>query len=127
MDEGLNSEDSSEECFVRFGQYLIEREYVMKEEAPGLLRKWQLDNETVLCRLLQQLIARKLGITEDQPMPQSLVFVADPKAIENSWDKFLSETDVYHKKLRIWENEKTTNPKAKMYALFIVPPVLWNQ
>jgi len=111
--EGLNPSDSNEEYLVRIGQYLIEREYVRAEEAPRFLREWQLDDETVLCHFLQQLIARKLGITAEQPMPLSLVFLADPEAVENSWNNYLTETNTYRKKLRIWENNKAANTQVE--------------
>jgi len=112
MGEGLKPDDSSDEYSVRFGQYLIEREYVTDEEAPGLI--WgQMDDETVLCSLLQQLIARKLEVPQEQPMPAALVFIADPKALSDSWDNYITNTDAYREKLRIWENYKTTNPQAK--------------
>ena len=111
MGEALNSGDSSEEYSVRIGQYLIERGYVMNAEAPKLLQEEQLDDETELCGLLQRLIARKLGVTGERPMPPSLDFIADPEAISNSWDNYLVKTDAYREKLCIWENEKTTNPQ----------------
>lgn len=112
MGEGLKPDDSSGEYSVRSGQYLIERDYVPDKEAPGLI--WgQMDDETVLCSLLQRLIARKLEVFEEQPMPAALVFIADPEALSNSWNNYLTNTDAYREKLRIWENNKTTNPQAK--------------
>ena len=115
MGEGFNPGDPSEESMVRFGQYLIERGYVRIEEAPGLIRGWLLNdaNDAAFCRLLQRLIAEKLGITREQPIPRSLVFMADPKAIENSWNNYLAGTDSYHAKLRSWKEDKIIDPQAK--------------
>lgn len=39
--------------------------------------------------------------------------MADPKAIENSWNNYLAGTDSYHAKLRSWKEDKIIDPQAK--------------
>jgi len=104
--------ESKENDSLRFAQYLIERAYVSTEDAPMLIEDWPVDDNETACRLLKKLIARKMGIPEGQPMPQSLEFVADPEALEDSWKSYLANTDEYRKMLQAWEKRKESAPEA---------------
>jgi hypothetical protein len=108
MDEDLKSGDLSGEYWIRFGQYLIERGYATGNEAAGLIRGWP-SNDGANAFWLQRLIARKLGITDEQPAPQSLEF----EAVEKSLRSYLAGTDAYQAKLRNWEEKKMANPRAQ--------------
>lgn len=113
VSEDFKSEKSNEDLLIRFWQYLIEREYVEIKEVPGFIRGWQMDDEALFCQLLQRLIARKLGISDEQPLPQSLEFIADPEAVENSLQSFLALTDSYQIRLRGWEENRSDNPDVQ--------------
>jgi hypothetical protein len=113
MDDVFKSRGPSEESLVRFGQYLIERGYVRPQEAPRLILLFLSDDDAALCRLLQRLLAEKLRIGGEQPMPRSLVFMGDSKAVENSWSNYLAGTDFYRTRLRSWEKDHITNAKAQ--------------
>jgi hypothetical protein len=104
--------NGGEEFIVRFGQYLVERGYVKLNDTPEFHKVFQDSVEVgpYLARLLQRFVAEKLGLPASQPMPESLVFLADPVALQKSWEKFLSGTDSYHAKLREWKKEKKSQP-----------------
>jgi hypothetical protein len=97
------------EVLGRFLQYLIERGYVKIEELPRLIPEWGADDDAAAYLLLQRLIAEKLGITAEQPMPQSLAFMADLEAVENSWTNYLAGTKSYRAKLRSFKKANKTN------------------
>jgi len=58
-------------------------------------------------------MAKKLGVPASQPMPQSLMFLADPVAVQKSWEKFLSGTDAYRARLREWTKERKSKPELQ--------------
>jgi hypothetical protein len=98
--------ETPEEFAVRFGQYLAERGYVKTEDLPGLFRMSVDDDQKPLAKIIQRLIAAKLGVPKSGPMPRALVFLADPVQLTNSWEKYLRTTDQYRALLRQWEKEK---------------------
>jgi hypothetical protein len=105
--------EETEELIVRFGQYMVERGYLKVEDAPDLAQIFSDTNSEQACHLLQAFLAEKLGVSPADPMPKSLAFLANAKNWQKSWDKFLSGTDAYRARLRQWEKEKKTAPKAQ--------------
>ena len=98
--------EATEEFIVRFGQYLVERGYLRIADAPSIVQAFSSKDNARACLLLQAFLAEKLGVPPAGPMPKSLAFVADPAALQSSWDKFLSGTDAYRARLRQWEKER---------------------
>ncbi|MBN1567727.1 MAG: hypothetical protein JXA73_07755 [Acidobacteria bacterium] len=97
----------------RLGQYLIERGYATLNDSPALIRVGDVDDDSVLCTLLQRLIARKLDVTDGQPLPRTLMFLADPSALGNSLKEYLTGTEAYRAELRAWETKKRADPEAR--------------
>jgi hypothetical protein len=105
--------NASEEFIVRFGQYLFERRYFTIGEIPGLFRDASGDDpQALLCRI-QRLVARKMGVSETEPVPAALAFLADEKMMEKSFDKYLAGTAQYRAKLKQWKEDKKLKPDLK--------------
>jgi hypothetical protein len=98
--------NASEEFIIRFGQYLFERRYFTIGEIPGLFRDASGDDPQALLRRIQRLVARKMGVSETEPVPASLAFLADEKMMKKSFDKYLAGTAQYRAKLKQWKEDK---------------------
>jgi hypothetical protein len=118
--------EANEEFIVRFGQYFIERGYLKLEDAPRLVQIFSGNDAGRACLLLQEHLADKLGVPPAGPMPKSLAFLADPEALQKSWDTFLSGTDAYRARLRQWEKERKLNPNAQKPAPSVVADDLFS-
>ena len=105
--------NASEEFAVRFGQYLFEHGYFTLGEFPGLVGELSGKDSQVLLRRVQRLVARKMGVAENKPVPALLAFLADETMIEKSFTNYLAGTDAYRAKLKQWEEEKKLKPDAK--------------
>jgi hypothetical protein len=66
-----------------------------------------------LLRRIQRLVADKMGVPENEPVPASLAFLTDETNMENSFSNYLAGTDSYRAKLQQWEEDKKSNPDAK--------------
>ncbi len=117
---GLGREKSDLlECFVRIGQYLVERSYFTPDQLPMLTRAMQeLEHQRParLFLLIQRFVASRMGIPEDQPIPPSLQFLADETVLQASVNDYLRQTDDFKRVLDQWEREKAVNPEAKKPA-----------
>jgi hypothetical protein len=105
---GYNT-NAGEEFAVRFGQYLFEHGYFTMGEIPGVLRDAAGD-DAAMRRRIQRLVARKMGVPEWQPVPDSLAFLADEKTMDESLDKYLAGTELYVARLKQWEADKKLKP-----------------
>lgn len=104
------------ECFVRIGQYLVERSYFAPDELPTwarALREVEREGPAHLLLLIQRFTALKMGIPEDQPIPPCLRFLSDATVLEASISDYLRRTDVFNRLLEEWEREQAVNPEAK--------------
>lgn len=112
------SDRVAEEFIARFGLYLVERGYVRTEDTPLLAQALLGKDDSVGALLVEHLlvehlVAAKLGVPSSSPMPEWLAFLADSKAFQASWEKFLSNTDTYRSRVREWEKERKLKPDAK--------------
>jgi hypothetical protein len=105
--------NANEEFIARFGQYLLERGYFTVGEIPKLIGDVSGNDTQDLLRQIQRLVARKMGVPDSEPVPASLDFLADETTMEKSFDKYLATTDLYHAKLKQWEQDKKLKPDAK--------------
>jgi len=105
--------NASEEFTVRFGQYLFERGYFKIGEIPALFRETAGDDPQALLRRIQRLVARKIGVSDTEPVPASFAFLADETTMNKSFDKYLAGTDLYRAKLKQWEEAKKLKPDAR--------------
>ena len=83
------------------------------EESPGFIRGWLSADDDRFSRFIERFFARRLGITDEQMVPQSLIFLKDPEEAKNSWKNYLAGTDFYQTRLRIWEENKISDPQAE--------------
>jgi hypothetical protein len=110
---GAYKTNAGEEFAVRLGQYLFERGYFTMAEIPRLFTEASGDNSPALLRRIQRLVARKMGVPETEPVPASLAFLGDEATLEKSFNQFAAGTDLYHAKLKQWEEIKKLKPDTK--------------
>lgn len=107
----LADTNAPEEFAVRFCQYLFERGYLNLSDAPAVYSIVRDSNSPAIQRLIQRLMAGKMGISESDPLPKSFAILTDSAAFEKSWENYLAQTDLYHAKVKEWEVKKKTDPK----------------
>lgn len=109
------SEQRQMEFAFRFWQYLREQGYVRSEELPGLARALADadDDPQPLLSVLERILARKLGVADDQPVPVELASLADPERLQKSLEDYLRKTDEYKQLLERWKAEHADRPNAK--------------
>jgi len=105
--------NASEEFAVRFGQYLLERGYFTIGEIPALFREVTDNDSPALLRRIQRLAARKMALPDNEPVPDSLAFLADETTMRKSFDKYLVGTVAYRAKLKQWEEDKKLKPDTQ--------------
>ena len=105
--------ESNGEFLVRAGLYLCERGYFSPKEIPMLARAAVADDSGPLLEHVQRLLARKMGVADEQPLPASLAFLGDQKKLMASFEKYVRSTDLFHKRLAQWKTAKKRDPKAQ--------------
>jgi len=109
--------NADEEFAVRFGQYLAERGYLKIEELPGLFRDFMIlsadDSSTAVLRRIQRLVAGKLGVPENVPIPASLAFLGNLTNMEQSFEQYAAGTGLYRAKIKQWEAARKLKPDTK--------------
>ena len=116
-------ENTNEEFLIRVGHYLSERGYFTPEQLPTLLRTLEdFNNETphVILAQTQRFITSKMGIPENQPIPDCLEFLASATTVENSLGRHLRETVEFKQLLTSWNAERATNPESPEPVPFAV-------
>jgi hypothetical protein len=110
----LFTTNAPNEFTVRFGQYLMERGYFRPSDAPTLeLIGKDEGSDPILLRSLQRLVAEKFGVPSNEPLPKSFAVFGNSAAFKESWDRYLSKTDLYRAQIKDWERKKKTDPKLK--------------
>lgn len=71
------------------------------------------NDQQVLLRQIQRLVARKMGVPDTEPVPASLAFLADETMMDKSYDKYLAGTDAYRARLRQWKQDRKLKPDLK--------------
>lgn len=95
-----------EEYMARFGQYLVEHGYLKLGELPQLVEAGASGDMDGITRLVQRLVARKLGVPDFRPIPKSLAFLSDTDSMQASWEKYLATTPEYRRLLWHWRRQK---------------------
>ena len=111
-----HADDAEQACVMRVGQYLSERGYFKPDQLPVMTRAiadLEKEDPAKLLGLIQRFIAGKMGIAEDQPLPECLDFLATTSAIEASSSSYLRGTDEYKRLLESWEAVRASNPEAE--------------
>lgn len=107
----LSETNAPEEFAVRFCQYLFERGYLKLSDAPAVCSIIQGGNDASLERLIQRLMADKMGISASDPLPKSLAILTDSAAIQKSWENYLARSDLYRAEIKEWKVKRKTDPK----------------
>jgi hypothetical protein len=97
---------NGEEFAVRMGQYLVERGYLDLSDLPELQHVAEGNDGRPLMRLIQRMVAGKLGIPKSKPIPRSLYFLAEPDRALESWSRYLAKTSRYRALLHHWQAEQ---------------------
>ena len=110
----LYATNASGEFAARFCQYLLERGYIKRSEAPELTSIFVGENaHSTLLRLVRQCVASKMNISDGEPAPKSFAVLASVAALEKSWTNYLARTDLYRAQIKDWEKKTKTDPKLE--------------
>ena len=104
---------SGEEFVVRVWQYLVERGYFAPKDMPVLVRAVSHNQPGQLLKLIQRLVARKMGVADGDPVPGRLAILIDPERLKVSWTKYIEGTEPFKARLANWEREKRADPNAE--------------
>ena len=105
--------NAAQEFAVRFGQYLYERGYLNLGEALNQAVLFSSSDTKAENRLIQRIVARKMGVPDSAAIPASLDFLADDAATEKSFTNYFANTELYRSKIKEWKKETKSNPEAK--------------
>ncbi|MBC8871049.1 MAG: hypothetical protein H8E44_16615 [Planctomycetes bacterium] len=112
---GRPKEIGEAEFAVRVWQYLRERGYVTAEGLPRLVRaiSGAEEHPDLLLSIIRRGLARKMGVPEDEAVPECLAFLANADRVKTSFEAYVRSTDLYKRKLNHWEQDKSRAPDAK--------------
>lgn len=105
--------DRGPDWIVRVGQYLVERGYFKLHDLPELSRAamaYSTGDPDRLFAIIQRFVATRMGVQAEQPVPESLAFLASEESIKASFIAYLSETDEYQLRLQQWKTKWATEP-----------------
>ena len=103
--------EPSDEFIIRAGLYLCQRGYFSPQEIPTLTRALAADNDGPLLAHVQRLLARKMGVADQRPLPASLAFLGDREKMKASFEKYVRSTELFHRRLAQWKTAKKRDPK----------------
>jgi hypothetical protein len=95
--------ESNGEYLFRAGLYLCERGYFSPKELPALARSLMADDYRPLLIHVERLLARKMGVADDQPIPASLAFLGDLPKLRASLEKYVRSTELFQKRVAQWK------------------------
>ena len=117
---GSGTGDPGKDMFAGLLQYLSERKYFSPADMPTLARALteatSMERPERLFGFLQRLVASRMGVPADQPVPQSLNFLAGPDQARASLEAYLIATPEYKNRLGEWEQQRRENPQATQPA-----------
>lgn len=100
------TDDGDTEYVVRVTQYLLEHGYLQLGDLPAVEHSIYENDSDRVYRLIQRLVARKLGVPDSQPLPPALKFLGSADAMDASWEKYLSTTPEYRHLLFEWRKQR---------------------
>ena len=96
---------------VRAGQYLIERGYFSPEDLPAFARIVAAhDGEDAAVRIAQRLVATKMGVPADQPVPDCLAFLSTSELAMQAFAGYIGTTDAFEARLGQWRKQREEEP-----------------
>lgn len=117
---GRSADASAQQTLSRVALYLIERGYFEPAQLPRLsaaLRNSAIDHRAVaeLMQHLQRLVARHMGVGDDEPIPASLDFLATPDKFVASFTSWYHTTPQYQQELAKWRAKHPNDDEDEMY------------
>lgn len=106
---GKKSDDELQAELIRPIQYAVERGYFEPKDLPALLPAGA-DGENLL-EWLERLVARKLGLADDAPRPESMAFLKSAEAASASFETYLRTTPEYRRLYAEWEKTRSGDPE----------------
>ena len=110
------SETSIGELSSRIFLYLANRNYFQPEQLPDLYRLFTLstaDEPTASAEaftFIQRLIAQRMNIPDNQPVPQTLAFLSDKQTAIASFNDWYQTSDTRQQQLTEWRKQRDLNP-----------------
>jgi len=103
------------EFAARALQYLRERGYVSAKDLPHLARVMSNTEGQPgpMVSMISRVLARKMGVPEDEPVPECLEFLTNLERVEASFEAYVRTTGLYKKALEEWEQDESKEPDAK--------------
>jgi len=117
-----HAEAAQKDLAARLAVYVLERGYIRADDVPTIVRAAQTDQPGTIFKLIQRLVATKMGIPADRAVPKSLAFLAGPKTAEASLKAYLAGTEQYKGLLKAHRQEQaepddTPDPPDPMEVL----------
>ncbi len=94
------------EFAARVWQYLSERGYIRTADLPVIARAMAEEDPQRVLQLVGRLVARRMGIADEDPIPAALTFLGDPEKLEKSLTDYVKTTDAYKQRLAQWKEEQ---------------------
>lgn len=95
----------AEEWAMRLIQYCIERRYLVPSDTPFLMRAIRSGNQNdgvQVMSFVQRVLARKLGVEDEQPIPVVLDFLGEPRQLLADFNAHMRKTEEYFAALQEW-------------------------
>lgn len=113
---------------MRVAQYFCERGYFAIEDVPEIVRAGTeyeaTDRSQRLLKILQRLIASKMGVKDGERIPDCLSFIGHEKAIAKSIRDYCQTTAEYDKLLKEWEAKG--QPGSKPALEDVLNQIVWG-
>jgi hypothetical protein len=105
------------------GQFLAEQDYLRWEDLPLLTEAIDPkgDDEGIGYDLLQRAVARRMGVADEEPLPESLAFLAAEEALEASIARWYAESDLAARGI---ESDEIGNAVGELVDFPLFEPVL---
>ncbi len=99
----------------RLWQYLQERDYWRPADLPHWTTAVTMLDELPqrLAHAVQRTLARKIGVPDDQPIPQDLAFLADADHVGQSLEAYLQQTEEHRQAYENWRKEHPDAPESE--------------
>jgi hypothetical protein len=94
------------EFLARAGLYLSDRGYFSPQQLPTLSQGVFRHDPAPLLAHIQRLFARKMGLPDTGPIPQSLTFLGDPARLTLSLTNYVRSTELFKERVAAWNAAK---------------------
>lgn len=113
---------------ARLAMYCVERGYFELEDLPLLLRAASVDGssaEDATLAPLQRLLARRMGLGAEDPLPEQLGFLASSGSAWGSWERFVASAE-YTALLSSWPTPEGEDALGVLLADLLGSALEWS-